>query len=114
MRHLPLERDFLQGAARDAGLGALGFERLVSDRLAEGQALYGFTALARPLGELVRELREEGLDLGAWAVLAAQSDEVDELDDDQRLLFLSLLQAVAGKGAEVENLLRQAAEVISK
>lgn len=114
MRHAPFERAFLEQATREVGLGALGFERQAEDRLAMGDTLYGTRALLTPLVELLKEIREEGVDLATWAVLAAQSEEVQELDDEQRLLFQTLLQSIAGKGAEVEHLLRQAAEVISK
>jgi hypothetical protein len=114
MRHRDFEREYLEGAARNAGVGAIGFERDVTDRLAEGEVLYGVTALGRPMGELIRELREEGYDLGAWSVLAAQSEDMAELDEESRLLVQTLLQQVAGKGAEAVYLLRQIAELISK
>lgn len=107
------ERDFIEGAERIAGLAGLEYYDHVAARLTEGQVLYGDAALGRSLAALKREILDEGLDLGTWSVLTAQSRDMEALDDDRRQAGILKLQEVASKGAEVEALLREFSEIVA-
>lgn len=76
-RNRQLELDWLRRAVvKDpTGLIARAIARI--DRT--GQRSYGDTWAARPIGELVAEIREECADIPGWSVLTAQ--RLDELTD---------------------------------
>lgn len=93
------EREFLRQAARAAGVDPDDFANECEDRLSLGMELYQDAALGMPLRRLVRELDEEGADLGTWAVLAAQCDELQGLEGDVRLEVSLWLQEYAKLGA---------------
>lgn len=112
-RNPELEREFLQAAARQAGLVGTGFEEQVADRLVKGQTLYGTQALRTGMRKLVTELAEEGLDLGSWAALALQSEDYLALDDDSRIAAGMLLQRIAARGCGVLDDIRQLRDILA-
>lgn len=94
-----LERDFLDTAAHQAGLGSLGFQAEVLGRLDQtaGHAFLGYA-----LERFAKEIAEEGRDTAGWSVGAAQCDEFNALDDEGRQEAMRWLLYLASLGARVE------------
>jgi hypothetical protein len=106
MRSSVFEADFLDGSERMAKPGT-DFKEAVTRRLRAGQELYGDKWAHMSVSRLLREIREEGLDLGAWSALAGQHSAVDRLDDEQRPQVVLMLQEIAAHGAKVDALVKQ-------
>jgi hypothetical protein len=70
-RDVAREGAWLQRAEQRAGLSA--FAEHAARRLAAGETAYGDRWVGLGLERLLRELREEAADLGAWGVLALQA-----------------------------------------
>lgn len=102
------ERDFLDGAERKALSMGLGYRDLVVDRLTRAERSYGVNSyLDKGLSGLLREIDEEGLDLGGWGVLTALVADAEVVDPDARILFVTRLQEIAAKGAEVHQIVAE-------
>ena len=109
------ERQFLDLAERRSGLMGLGFPEQVLERLDRVGARHGNRFESMGLRRLVAEIREEGLDLGGWSVLAGQVVlHSEELDPDVRLELAQLLEHVAAYGVRVEQLVRRLVELVSE
>lgn len=81
----------------------------VMARLAMGESLYGSEwAWRRPI-ELVREAREEALDIGAWAVLAWQA-----LGTRRHLLLRRALAAARDRGRSAYFVLEDAETLLAE
>lgn len=106
MRSQTWEADFVDGAARMAQPGT-DFEQAVHRRLSIGQGLYGDQWAGMDIGRLLREIREEGLDLATWSALTGQHSHLDRLDDEQRQRIVMMLQEIAAHGAKVDALVKQ-------
>lgn len=108
------EAGFVDQACCEAGVARLGFQRTVADRLDQGQRAFGDRALHTPLAELARELGEEAADLATWSVLAAQSDDIADMDLDRRLRIMQVLQHVAAEGARAAHHVAQLADLLDE
>lgn len=106
MRALAFEADFVDGAERMAQPGT-DFQDAVHRRLSMGQEMYGDKWAGMDVGRLLREIREEGLDLATWSALTAQHSHLDGLSDDDRQRATLLLQEIAAHGAKVDALVKQ-------
>lgn len=100
---------FLKHAEELAGT-ELDYPGLVGMRLSLGERLYGVKALGMSFQRLLREIREEGFDIAAWSALAAQSRDVQSLDEDHRAEVWLRLQELASLGAKTEAAARRLAE----
>jgi Holliday junction resolvase len=102
---LIFEADFLDGSERMAKPGT-DFKEAVTRRLRAGQELYGDKWAHMTVSRLLREIREEGLDLGAWSALAGQHSAsiVGRRAAPQVVL---MLQEIAAHGAKVDALVKQ-------
>lgn len=101
------EAAFLEAAERQAGLYGIGFVQLVAERLDTMGARHADRWASMSPRELVREIREEALDIGGWPVLTAQRLLALGLDDPGALLAREKLLEIAAKGVEVERLVRE-------
>lgn len=106
------ERDMLKRGEQQAGLMGLGFPDLVLERLDTVGGAYGDRWLGMAPLELVREIREEGVDLAGWSALLSQRLLLDRTGDT--LEARMTLQAIIAEGAKVENLVRQLAEQLRR
>ncbi|MEJ7824893.1 MAG: hypothetical protein WKF48_05665 [Solirubrobacteraceae bacterium] len=106
----PLTRDrareasFLEEAAR----GHSAFVLQASQRLEQGQAIYGDAWRQRGAATLVGELLEEAADIGAWGALAAQSLDAGGAHARAR----ALLALAARRGAQAHAALTSAAAAL--
>jgi hypothetical protein len=101
-RDAALERDFLVRSA-----GHEPFTDAVLQRLGIGQQLYGERSLGRPLDELLHEIREETLDIGAWSLVALQSTGLAVLDAGPRELVVDALEEATLAGSAAERAIRR-------
>lgn len=85
------------------------FAAAVLERLELGQQLYGTRSLELPLEELLREIREETLDVGAWSLLCAQSSALRALAPEVREHVLLALSHAVIYAAYAERVLHHAA-----
>jgi hypothetical protein len=112
-----LAEQFLHAAAQQAGLGGLGYPELVAIRLERGRRLFGDRFLKYPLERIAKELGEEGLDLGGWAVGGILGDDFARRaadDPDKRMRIALVLQTIAAHGAHVELLKRQLVDLLEE
>jgi hypothetical protein len=98
-----LDREALFLAA--AGGGRSAFFAQATGRLRAGQAVYGDGWAARGVEALVGELLEESADLGAWAALADQALDAEQLSPGERQRMAAVLALVAAHGAQAHALL---------
>lgn len=99
IRDVDAETRFLERASTGDVAGPDSWSARVRARLDRGQTSFGDAWAARPLDELLQELREEAEDLGGWAALAAQHPDLAQLGAAERAALLKALQRVAGLGA---------------
>lgn len=111
-RDTMFERDFVASAAREAGVGGMHFDELIMARLDRGTELFEDAFLDFSLRRFVREIGEEGEDVAAWSVGAAQCKALAELDPARREEVMHWLHALVGLGARVEWAKRQLASLI--
>lgn len=91
------EAEFLRAAAR----GEDEFVERVEARLRLGDELYGTFYQWIGIRKLLDELREEALDLAAWASLADEAlDREVELDAERRDQIRAVLQSSARYGSQ--------------
>ena len=96
-RDVQRERAFLEQAAR----GDHEFVEHVEGRLAAGDELYSNSFLWVGVRKLLDELREEALDLAAWATLAEEAlDGEHNLNPAERERVRNVLAASARYGAQ--------------
>jgi hypothetical protein len=106
MRSPTFERQMLEEVARAAGLWGVEVERFtdaVNERLKMGEREYGDNFSDRSPGELLREIAEEGEDVAAWALLAAQRIHglaLEGFDADEAAEINGLLIAAAASGLQ--------------
>jgi hypothetical protein len=107
--------EFLGWAERKSGLMGLGFAEQVLERLDTVGAQHGDRFETMGLRKLFAEIHEEGLDVGGWAALAGQVALHDEtISDHDRMLIAVSLEAIAGYGVRVEQLVRRLVEVVTE
>jgi hypothetical protein len=100
LRRDPLaERVLLDRSQRLARLSAASWPQQVEERLEVGQGLYGDSWADRPLSELLAEISEEALDIGAWGCLAAQALSACELGAQANLVVGEMLAQAMGAAA---------------
>lgn len=99
------EQMFLDSAARLGGLAPDLWTQEVRDRMDKSEKDYGDTWATRRLWELVKELDEEGMDLGGWSALIGQRLYPSHLHADTIEAALTLLREIASLGAR-ERLLK--------
>lgn len=108
----PFEDDFLEAAERSVGVWGSQYAERVRDRLERGQHRFGDRWRAQGMDKLVAEVREEGLDLAGWSVLAAQLTFIEQearlLDPETALLVRLKLQQIAALGAKADALAAEA------
>lgn len=103
------EREFLQRAS--AFTGARLFIAHCEHRLGQGDREFGQRWARIGLHQHVRELSEEGADLGAWAALAEQAVDLEHVHDS-RLVRVQLSLAARG-GAIAHQAVEQLARLLS-
>jgi hypothetical protein len=104
---LPQVECFLDAAAGQAGLGALGYQEQVRERLDLGRRNYGDSSFQLSLEQIAGELDDEAADLAGWGVVALLSDDLAGRDEEQCLKILGLLQSIGAEGARVAFLVRE-------
>lgn len=112
IRQPELEREFLRGAERHAGVSN-GWTYAVEDRLLAMERAKGRDSYrSLSLWKLLTEIDEEGLDLGGWPVLAVLRSYDAGLDDDVAHEFRLILQAISACGAQTHALVERARDLI--
>lgn len=110
MRDTQLEDYILETAER---YGGPGFAAGCRQRLTMGQEMYGNAWAARDIKDMVREIREESLDVGAWGVLAAQLVPSDDDYGERMLQIRALLQRAISRAAGIDADLRQILDLLA-
>lgn len=110
MRNEDLELDFLEQAEKMAQLVNEGFKEKVVHRLIMGDDLYGNRWASMTLPRLLKEICEEGLDLGSWTALTAQHPVLLAMDGAVLQRCHTLLAEIAAHGAKVDALVAQLRE----
>lgn len=111
-RNTTFENDLLAAAERQAGL-EIGYADRVRARLTMGQELYGNAWAGRPLVDMIREIREEAWDVGAWASLAAQLADRDVPDGEAMMLVRMRLQRAVACAVAIDEELRQILDLLA-
>jgi len=93
------ERVALDRSQRLARLSVASWPQQVERRLDLGQRLYADAWADRPLSELVDEVGEEALDIGAWGCLALEALAASDLGRDSALSVGEMLAHAMGAGA---------------
>jgi len=94
------ERAFLAAAARPHGPAGACWALCARGRLEAGQAAYGDRWATVGLSRLLEELAEEAADLGAWAALAEQALDFEDLDPSTAVEVHRALEAATRAGAD--------------
>lgn len=113
-RSQEFEHDFLDEACRGAGLVSVGLTELAEARLEEGAKLYHEQSFALPLDRLVDMVEEEVVDTACWSAILAQADDLDGLDDDQRMDAVALLGSITGGAAQQALLVRELRNTLNR
>lgn len=111
-RSLDFEREYLEGAVRQAGWD-LSWVHEVIKRLHAAERAKGPDAWMQITpSQFCHEIQEEGLDLGGWPVLFAELLHHLEIDGERRMLVILELQAISALGAQVEPHLNRIKELL--
>lgn len=111
LRDRPFELDTLRRVLGFGRRSAWRFTCAVVARLEAGEDAYGDRWRSQGFSRLGVEIREEGADAAAWALLAAQSPE---LSPDQRHAVMPELHRVIVAGAEIVAAVERAIAAIER
>lgn len=104
--------DFLTGAERRAHYEGLGFREQVERRLFEGAREYGDSYREKSTHKLLKEIREEGLDVAAWSALLAEALEDRPFDQETLQNARLMLQEAAAYGVMIDQLVGSLTELL--